>query len=206
MAVGGCYRDVCVDLPDRLAEDLEGAFEALVVAHQDLVFGVARRMLGDDHDAEEAAQDAFLRAHRALRGYPPERIRELRLRPWLARITLNVARNRVRAKRPVAIGLTAADAAPAPDGGPARTLERKEEAEMWTRLLAGLPMRYRLPLELRHVEGLSYPEVADALGRPVGTVKAQLHRGARLLRAAFEAEQAAGATVTQAWQRREGAA
>src|SRR5262245_24210117 len=81
--------DADVALAKRLARDLDGAFEALVIAHQDRLFTVARRLLGNAHDAEEVAQDAFVRAFRALEGYPAERIRELRLRPWLAAIVLN---------------------------------------------------------------------------------------------------------------------
>ena len=57
------------------------------------------------------------------------------------------------------------------------------------RLMAGLPERQRLAVGLRHVEGLSYPELANALDRPLGSVKSDVHRGVRLLRAAYEAEQ-----------------
>ena len=82
-----------------LADDLDGSFEALVLAHQDRLYSIALRMLGDGRDAEEAAQDALVRAYRALSGYDPVRIRELRLRPWLATIVLNLCRSRL-ARRP----------------------------------------------------------------------------------------------------------
>ncbi len=78
-----------------LADDLDGSFEALVLAHQDRLYSIALRMLGDPRDAEEAAQDAFVRAYRALAGYDAARIRELRLRPWLATIVLNLCRSRL---------------------------------------------------------------------------------------------------------------
>jgi RNA polymerase sigma-70 factor (ECF subfamily) len=84
------------ELVETVARDLDGAFEALVMAHQDRLFSIALRMLGDAHDAEEAAQDALVRAYRAMASYPPERIRELRLRPWLATIVLNLCRTRIR--------------------------------------------------------------------------------------------------------------
>ena len=71
-----------------LADDLDASFEGLVLAHQDRVYSIALRMLGDPRDAEEAAQDALVRAYRALAGYDAARIRELRLRPWLATIVL----------------------------------------------------------------------------------------------------------------------
>ena len=82
-------------LVSALARDLDSAFETVVLAHQDRLYSIALRMLGDRRDAEEAAQDALVRAYRALGSYPPERILELRLRPWLATIVLNLCRSRI---------------------------------------------------------------------------------------------------------------
>jgi RNA polymerase sigma factor (sigma-70 family) len=171
-------------LTTRLAGDLDGAFEELVRCHQDTVYGVALRLLGNPHDAEDVAQDTFVRAYRALSGWPPGRVAELRLRPWLARITLNLVRNRARDRRPTQP--LEADPPAAPDDGPAAALDRKDATATWARLLAGLPEIYRAPVVLRCVEGLAYAEVAEALGRPPGTVKAQVHRGLRQLRDALD--------------------
>ncbi len=60
---------------------------------------------------------------------------------------------------------------------------------MWARLLKALPDRYRLAVALRHVDGLSYAEIAETLGKPLGSVKSDVHRGIDLLRAAYDAEQ-----------------
>ena len=84
-----------------LADDLDGTFERLVRAHQDRLYSIALRMLGDPGEAEEAAQDALVRAYRALARYEPERIRDLQLRPWLATIVLNLCRSRL-SRRPAA--------------------------------------------------------------------------------------------------------
>jgi len=84
------------DLCDRLATDVDEAFPELVGAHQDLVFGVALRVVGNGATAQDVAQEAFVRAYRALKRYPPGRIRDLHVRPWLARIALNAARNNLR--------------------------------------------------------------------------------------------------------------
>ena len=78
-----------------LARDLDASFEALVLAHQDRLYTIAHRFLGNGHDAEEVTQDALVRAYRAMSGYEPDRIRRLRLRPWLATIVLNLCRNRL---------------------------------------------------------------------------------------------------------------
>jgi RNA polymerase sigma-70 factor (ECF subfamily) len=173
-------------LAQALAHDLDAAFEALVRSEQDLLFGLALRSTGDRGTAEEVAQDALVRAYRALAGYPPERIRELRPRAWLVRITLNLCRNHARHRRarPVAAPLEAALERPAPlVQGPEPTTLRREAALEWERRLAALPGPYRAAVELRHVQGLSYAEAAEALDRPVNTVKTHVHRGLALLRA-----------------------
>jgi len=180
-----------------LAVDLDGGFEALVLAHQDRLYSIALRMLGDPRDAQEAAQDALVRAYRALARYDGERIRDLRLRPWLATIVLNLCRSRIgrraTAGRP-ALSLDAAEPGtlepPADErSGPMATVVRRDARRAWADLLLTLPPAYRSALVLRHVDGLTYPELASALDRPEGTVKAQVHRGLGLLRTAFEAAQ-----------------
>ena len=131
----------------------------------------------------EVVQDTFVRAYRALLEYEPERIRDLRLRGWLAAITSNLARNRSRRAAPAPTGLEAvAERADEVARLPEQALERREAALAWRRRLDSVPARYRQAVELRHVSGLSYPELALVLGRPVGTVKSDVHRGLRLLR------------------------
>jgi len=183
-----------------LARDLDGSFETLVTTHQDRLYSIALRMLGDPHDAEEAAQDALVRAYRALDGYPAERILELRLRPWLATIVLNLCRSRIgrRAARATvsrpALSLDATELGmlephTEPSTEPAAVVARRDARDTWAGLLLTLPPAYRSAVVLRHVDGLSYPEVATALDRPEGTVKAQVHRGLAMLRTAFESSQ-----------------
>jgi RNA polymerase sigma-70 factor (ECF subfamily) len=181
-------------LAARLAADLDGAFESLVRCHADRLFTIALRMTGDPQDAEEVAQDVFVRAYRAIHGYDAVRVRELRLRPWLTAITVNLARNRRRriADRQPATALSSIVGAPAeppaPSGvGPDALAAAASERDRWARLLAELPERYRVAVVLRHVDDLSYAEMAETLGRPEGTLKAQVHRGLALLRAAWEA-------------------
>jgi RNA polymerase sigma-70 factor (ECF subfamily) len=175
-------------LAAALAHDLDGSFETMVRAHVDRCHAIALRILGNPHDAEEVTQDALVRAYRALGGYPAQRIRELRLRPWLATIVVNLCRNRLR-RAPVTTSLEpmlqagfepAASAAEAP----AVLAERAESREHLAALLATLPDRYRIPVVLHHVDDLSYAELAEILGRPEGTLKAQVHRGLAMLRAA----------------------
>ena len=182
-----------IDLAERLAIDLDAAFETLVRGHADRIYAIALRLTGDGRDAEEIAQDVFARAYRALGGYDAERIRVLRLRPWLAAIAVNLARNRGRhaAGRGTTLSLDGTSealhpAAPSHDAPEAVAL-RRAERERWAAALACLPDRYRVPVVLRHVDDLSYDEMAEALARPEGTLRAQVHRGLALLRAAWDA-------------------
>jgi RNA polymerase sigma-70 factor (ECF subfamily) len=169
------------ELAARLARDLDGSFETLVLAHQDRLFTIALRTRGDRHDAEELVQDTFVRAYRALGGWPPARIRELRIRGWLTTILINAGRNRARVKRVPTTEL-AFDPATEPMGDP---LAGRESRDLWAGLLAELSPAQRTAVVLRHVDGLSYAEIAEAVGRPEGTVKAHVHRGLAALRAAL---------------------
>jgi RNA polymerase sigma factor (sigma-70 family) len=174
-----------VQLAARLAADLDGSFEAVVHAHQDRLFTIAFRTGGDRHDAEELVQDAFVRAYRALATYEPARIRDLRLRGWLTTILLNAGRNRARVRR-VSTTELVFDPGAEPAADP---LARRDERETWARLLAGLSPAQRTAVVLRHVDGLSYAEIAEAVGRPEGTVKAHVHRGLAALRTALLASE-----------------
>ncbi len=188
-------------LRNRLAEDLDGAFEDLVRAYQDRLFSFALRLTARREDAEEVAQDAFVRAYRALASYPAERIRGMALRAWLYQITLNVARNRFRGKKLKLVSLdhplsprgeTVWEAADAEDARPDARYEESRRRTDMASLVAGLPERYRAPILLRYVEGLRLEEVAKVLGQPIGTAKSNVHRGVNALREALTASRREG--------------
>ena len=182
-------------LNTRLAVDLEGSFECFVRTHQSLVYSIALRTIRHPAEAEDVAQDSFVRAYRALRTYPPERVESLQLRAWLARIVLNLALNRQRGRRTAVLDRSgklyeqAVDSLTEPSPGPEASWELRESTVRWRSLLDRLPPHERQAVELRHVHGLSYLELAEALGRPVNTVKSHVHRGVAKLRAAYEAEE-----------------
>lgn len=191
------------DLNEALADNLDDSFESLIIAFQERIYRFALRYAGTREDAEETAQDAFVRAYRAMQSYSPERRRELNLRPWLYTITLNVARNRTRRKQLASVSIEA----PFPGAGepleivgngthsqPVDIVERRETGRELAGAIAALPARYRAPVILRHVEGLSYAEVAMTLDQPIGTAKANVHRGIRLLRESLESSDLATAT------------
>jgi RNA polymerase sigma-70 factor (ECF subfamily) len=181
-------------LLEALADDLDPAFEALVRARQDRLYSIALRMLGDPTEAEDAAQDAFIRAYRSLAGWEAKRIRELRLDAWLTTIVVNVTRTRIRRRATSRSreSLTFIDELDHPlavaSETPHERLAGTEARRAWATRLLGLPERYRAPVVLRHVHGLGYEDIAIALDRPEGTVKAQVHRGLALLRAMVDRE------------------
>ena len=182
-------------LTRALATDLDGAFESLVRAYQDRLYAFGLRLTGSPRDAEEIAPDAFVRAYRALARYPSERIEALTLRAWLFQVTVNVARNRARTKRPAEVPLISADGASdsladrlTDDAEqPDQVVERQDEQDRMAAVVATLPERYRAAVVLRHIQGLSYQEIAAVLGQPAGTVKSNVHRGVAYLRAALDA-------------------
>jgi RNA polymerase sigma factor (sigma-70 family) len=167
------------DLCDRLADDLDGAFPDLVLALQDPLYSGLRRLHGPD--AEDLAQETFIRAYRALQAYDAERVRSLQLRGWIWTIALNLGRNaaRDRARRPIPVELEDRHAAHDPE---------PPDAAAWDRRLGSLSPAQRRAVILRHVVGLSVAETALALDKPEGTVKADVHRGLAKLKSILEAE------------------
>jgi RNA polymerase sigma-70 factor (ECF subfamily) len=160
------------------------AFEELVIAYQHRVFGVALRMLGTRAEAEEIAQETFLRAHRAL----PEFRGEARLGTWLYAIASRLCLNRLAAPdhRLVRGADDALAAAPAHEPDAAATLERSELDAALRDAIAALPEERRIVVILRDLEGLSYDEIAEALALEPGTVRSRLHRARMDLKAKLE--------------------
>lgn len=177
-------------LARRLAGDLDRHFPDLVTEMQGAVYNGARRWLWQRQDAEDVTQDVFVRAYQALQGYPPAQIAELRLRPWLFTITLNLCRNhaRTRSRRPRQTPLEKS-----PDIAGAAAVERDAVAAVsideWRDRLGQLPGRQRDGIVLRHVVGLTYNEIGEVLGCPSGTAKSDVARGLARLRTMLATEE-----------------
>ena len=165
--------------------DVDSAFPDIVEAYQDALYRFALRLSGNSQDAEETAQEAFVRAYRWLKTHP-DPAGQPALKPWLYQVTLNVFRNRVRRPRLPATGLDGAAQLACDDREePPAVAERAHTRAELAGLLASLPRHYREAVVLRHVEELSYAEMAAVLRRPEGTIKSDVHRGLGLLRAAL---------------------
>ena len=185
-----CIDEVGELLAHSLADDLDLAFEQVVRTYQDRIISVAARALRDRQRAEEVAQDVFVRAYRALSSYDRPRIRKLRLRAWLYAIAMNLTRNAVRGKNLHAIALEHSDGKPRAIADNSLSPEaRAELRDDWHRVsgaVAQLSPKLRDAFLLRYVEELSYDEIAEALSQPIGTVKANAHRGLMAVRNTLE--------------------
>jgi RNA polymerase sigma factor (sigma-70 family) len=175
------------------AGDLE-AFNTLVLLHQDRVYNLAYRILGDQAHAADAAQEAFILAYRHIR-----RFHTGSFMAWLYRITTNVCYDALRyhKRRPVVPFTHLSNAIdddheidlPAHEDGPEALLQRRELAALLQRHIGALPIDQRTVLVLSDVQGLSDKEIAAVMRSNVGTVKSRLSRARAKLRQSLSAAQ-----------------
>ena len=169
------------ELVRRAQEGDADAFAALVTEHQRFVYNLALRALGDAHEAEEVAQDAFVRAWLAL----PRFRRQAPFRTWLYRIVTNLCYNRLPRLRRELAALEEDQAADLPAeslADPVRNVEHEERRAFLHRQIELLPESYRVLVTLRFQQELSYEEIADILSLPLCTVKTWLFRARERLR------------------------
>jgi RNA polymerase sigma-70 factor (ECF subfamily) len=159
------------------------AFAMLVALHERFVYNLAVRTLGNPEDAADVAQEAFVRAWQAL----PKFRAESQFRTWLYRIVLNLCLNRIPRLRHQLNEMTHDDLAEVPELGadPAIRLEQEEQNAFLHNEIDHLPESHRLLISLRYQGNLSYDEIANLVGLPVGTVKTGLFRAKARLRKAL---------------------
>jgi RNA polymerase sigma factor (sigma-70 family) len=173
------------DLIRRAKRGDKHAYEELVYAYQGIAFRTAYVLAGNGADAEEAAQDGFVKAWRAL-----GRFRDgAPFRPWLLQIVANEARNRRRsAGRRAHLALRAATEQPSGDAAPSpeAALLSAQQREALLTAVNDLPEDQRSVITLRYFVGLSEQEVADTLDLPTGTVKSRTSRALERLRESYD--------------------
>jgi RNA polymerase sigma-70 factor (ECF subfamily) len=161
------------------------AFAVLVGRHQQFAYNLALRALGDAHEAEDAAQDAFVRAWMAL----PNFRGQSQFRTWLYRIVTNVCYNRMpRLRREMAAfgDDQSSDIADEEFPEPGASLEAEEQRAYLHQQIDSLPNSYKILVTLRYQQELSYEEIASVLSLPLGTVKTGLFRAKAHLREALQ--------------------
>jgi RNA polymerase sigma-70 factor (ECF subfamily) len=161
-----------------LKGDLD-AYTELIQDHQVSVFNVCFRILGNRQAAEDLSQEAFLRAFQQLRKYDPDRP----FGPWVRTLTANLCYNYLKKRRLERVPLQDEkdQYLEKPNNSPEILLEVSQENRKLYQALWKLPDSQRIALELRHFQGLSYIEMAEALKLPINTVRSHLHRGRQKL-------------------------
>jgi RNA polymerase sigma-70 factor (ECF subfamily) len=160
---------------DAAQEHELASFEETMLPHMDAAHNLAKWLLRNEQDAQDVVQEAYLRAFRSFGGFHGSNGR-----PWLLTIVRNTAYTLLKKNRGVDLTATFDEEIHASDhesASPATVVERSEEAELVRQAMDELPVEFREILVLRHLEGLSYKEIADIAQLAPGTVMSRLARG-----------------------------
>lgn len=177
MVAYGSHTEEAVLIEAAKSGDQE-AFRHIVERYQGAVYNLAYRMLGTPEEAEDAAQEIFVRIYRQLGRYDPER----KFSTWTLAIATNYCIDQLRRRRMQLVPLdNIIPWARTRDSGPEGEALGSESRDEMQRLLKRLPEKYRAPLVLRYWEDLSCAEIAEILGVPEGTIKTQIHRARKQL-------------------------
>lgn len=173
------------DLIARAAEGDRKAFVTLVERHRGLVYRVAFQYAGNHHDADDIAQEVFIKVHRSLSGFR----RDAQFTSWLYRVAMNTCIDHGRRRTP-ALSLDGGEEdravdIPATDPGPEQRVYAGELRQAVEAAVDKLPPQQRLVFTMRHFEGMKLIDIAEALGIAEGTVKRQLHSAVHRLRRAL---------------------
>jgi len=175
------------DLVEKSRNGDHNAYKALVTRYQGHVYGLAYSLVGNWHDAQDIAQETFIRVYTNL-----DQLREpARFAAWLRRVTFGVTIDWLRTFRPKAFELISDRVdletleIPEFQPTPSESAEKRELADAVLAAVAALPPKYRVPLTMFHLDGLSYKKVADFLDIPLGTAKSLIARARAKLKAAL---------------------
>jgi len=177
-----------VELLSQAQQGNDEAFSLVVEAYQVPVYNLCYRMLGNARDAEDAAQETFIRAYKALKRYDPER----KFSTWLLTIASNYCIDQHRRRRLTTFSMDATPHLEIPDTsqvGLEHALTRDEEQEQVHELLDSLGPKDRVAVVMRYWYDYSYEEIAESLSLSVSAVKSRLHRARRDLASEWLANQ-----------------
>ncbi len=175
-------RDIDQQLVERVQRGDKGAFDLLVVKYQRKIFRLLSRLIRDSAEVEDVAQEAFIKAYRALPNFRGDSA----FYTWLYRIAINTAKNHLVSqgrRAPTSTETEIEDAETFDDGEHLRDLNTPEAmllsrqvADAVNRAIERLPEDLRTAVVLRELEGLSYEEIAETMNCPIGTVRSRIFR------------------------------
>ena len=171
------------ELVERCRRGEVGAFEELVDRYKNMVFAMIMRTFPDRSQAEDLAQDVFLRIHRGL----PYFRGEARLSTWIYRIVVNLC-TQDRARRMSSVSLDDANARVSTPAAADRHADDLELRDRLEKAIAQLPAQYRVLIAAHYLRGVQYEDLAEAMNMPLGTVKTQLYRAKKQLRMLLETD------------------
>ncbi|MBM7694163.1 RNA polymerase sigma-70 factor (ECF subfamily) [Peribacillus deserti] len=177
-------------IKDKIKQVLKGnqnAYSYIVEEYKDKVFYLCYRMIGNRHEAEDLAQEAFLKAYVNIKSFNLN----MKFSTWIYRIATNLCIDRIRKKKPDYYldaeiagtdGLNMYSQLASDTESPENEVESMEMQETIQNEILKLPEKYRSVIILKYIEDLSLKEISDPLDLPVGTVKTRIHRGREALR------------------------
>jgi RNA polymerase sigma-70 factor (ECF subfamily) len=188
--MGGGTQEMDLFIKSKIKKVKKGdqnAFAEVVEYYKDKIYQLCYRMLGNAHEAEDMAQEAFLRAYVNIDSYDIKR----KFSTWLYRIATNLCIDRIRKKKPDYFldaevagteGLNMYSQIAADGEFPEESVEKLELHEYVQQQIAQLPEKYRTVIILKYVDELPLKEISDIMELPIGTVKTRIHRGREALR------------------------
>lgn len=168
---------VCEKLVEMARDGNSIAFDQLIAQHQERVFALAFRILGNAEDAADIQQETFVRAWQNLRKFR----QDAAFSTWLHRITVNLCLSQKRHSDRMTYEPLVEEMHVSAESS-SDSLERTEEVVVLRKVLAAMPAHYRVLLVLRDMEGRSYEEIADVLGSSVESIRSRMCRARSLLR------------------------
>jgi RNA polymerase sigma-70 factor (ECF subfamily) len=173
--------DLDQDLVQRVQQGDKAAFDLLVIKYQHKIVHLVNRYVKDPSEAQDVAQDAFIKAYRALADFRGDSA----FYTWLYRIAINTAKNYLlsRSRRHSAYEVDMEDAEQTENAPQLKDIETPEHQLMNDQIInviklaiENLPEEMRIAITLREFEGMSYEEIADAMDCPIGTVRSRIFR------------------------------
>lgn len=166
---------------ELVVECLEGnkdAFSELVSRYKRLIFSVAYKFSRDSEEVNDLAQEAFIKIYKSLSKYDSQ----YKFSTWSVKVATNICLDHVRRKRLNSVSLDEVESFTGSNNSPEEYYLRKEKSQALKNAIEELPEIYRVPIVLYHQKGMSYKEIAEALGKPMSIIKNRIFRARHTLK------------------------